>query len=205
MKLDTEPRLAGLPAALIDWARAVVRAFNGNYDAQATKDGSQDALIAQAQPAGMVGQFANSSAPAGWLKCNGAVVNRADYPALFAAIGTTYNTGGETGTQFRLPELRGEFVRGLDDGRGVDASRAIGTAQGHQFQGHNHRITSGIAAAFGPPYTGVVVGSYIGNEDMSTSRGTYAITIEGDGSHGSPAVGSETRPRNVALLYCIKT
>lgn len=41
--------------------------------------------------------------PAGMLLANGAVVNRADYPRLFARIGTTYNTGGETGSQFRLP------------------------------------------------------------------------------------------------------
>ena len=75
-------------------------------------------------PSGTVLYFAGSSAPAGWLKANGAAVSRTAYAALFAAIGTTYGLGDGRST-FNLPDLRGEFIRGWDDGRGVDTPRPM--------------------------------------------------------------------------------
>lgn len=65
----------------------------------------------------------------GWLKCNGAVLLRSSYPRLFSAIGTLHNTGGESSLQFRLPDFRGEFIRGFDDGKGVDSGRVFGSSQ----------------------------------------------------------------------------
>lgn len=63
---------------------------------------------------GMVMPYAGATAPGGWLLCDGSLLNRLDYTALFAAIGTQYNTGGELGTQFRLPNLKGKVIAGLD-------------------------------------------------------------------------------------------
>jgi microcystin-dependent protein len=63
---------------------------------------------------GMVMPYAGTTAPGGWLLCNGTVVNIADYPQLYTAIGTRYNTGGETGLQFRLPNLLGRIIAGMD-------------------------------------------------------------------------------------------
>ena len=83
---------------------------------------------ASAIKAGTVAHFAANSAPAGWLKANGAAISRSAYAGLFAAIGTTYGAGDGSST-FNVPDLRGEFLRGLDDGRGVDSGRGIGTAQ----------------------------------------------------------------------------
>jgi hypothetical protein len=80
-------------------------------------------------PSGAVMVFAMNSAPSGYLACNGTAVSRTTYAALFAAIGTTYGAG-DGSTTFTLPDLRGEFLRGIDNGRGVDSGRAFGSAQG---------------------------------------------------------------------------
>ena len=73
---------------------------------------------------GTVAFFARSGAPTGWLKCNGAAISRTDYADLFDSIGTTYGTG-DGSTTFNLPDLRGEFLRCWDDGRGVDTGRSL--------------------------------------------------------------------------------
>lgn len=127
-----------------------------------------------------------SSAPAGWLKANGAAVSRTTYAALFAIIGTTYGVG-DGATTFNLPDLRGEFVRGLDDGRGVDAARAIGSAQSSQNASHTHNFDKWV------PYSGGgQVHYYSGSHALYSAAAT---TAQG---------GGEARPRNIALLACIK-
>lgn len=141
-----------------------------------------------AVPTGAVAHFAMSTAPSGWLKANGALVSRTTYAALFAAIGTTYGAG-DGSTTFNLPDLRGEFLRGLDDGRGVDAGRGIGTWQGDDVKSHAHNIgkqTSGSTTG----------GPYVHNANMGTLNESTYSTL--------PAGGSETRPRNIAMLACIK-
>ena len=156
-------------------------------------DGVTSAIQAQidgivTSPAGTVIQFAGSSAPAGYLKANGNAVSRTTYAALFAAIGTTYGTG-DGSTTFNLPDLRGEFVRGLDDGRGVDSGRALGSAQADEFKSHDHGfISAGNPDTFSS--TAKVAGISVGGNYLSR-----------DFNEG----GTETRPRNIALLYCIKT
>jgi len=135
---------------------------------------------------GTVAHFAASSPPAGWLAANGAAVSRTTYAALFNAIGTTFGTG-DGSTTFNLPDLRGEFIRGWDNGRGVDSGRAFGSAQGHQMQQHTHAVP--IAGAF----TGGSQ-SFQGDSD----------SIGQSGAAGGTSNGGENRPRNVALLACIK-
>ena len=80
---------------------------------------------------GMVFAFAGPSAPSGFLLCDGSVKNRADFPALFGVIGTAYNTGGETGTQFRVPDLRGRVPAGADNMGGTAAGRLTNTGVGN--------------------------------------------------------------------------
>lgn len=105
-------------------------------------------------PPGMLGYFPAGSAPAGWLKLNGALVSRTTYANLWAyaqtaAIvadatwtGSTLEQGkfsqGDGSTTFRLPDLRADFVRGVDDGRGVDTGRVVGTRQGATVGTHGH-------------------------------------------------------------------
>ena len=164
-------------------------------------DGVTSAIQAQidgivTSPAGTVIQFAGSSAPTGYLKANGNAVSRTTYAALFAAIGTTYGAG-DGSTTFNVPDLRGEFVRGLDDGRGVDSGRALGSAQADEIEAHNHRV---YGLAGGPI---AVVGSQTASL-MGGQSGGYTNSYGGI-PHIEDTGGTETRPRNIALLYCIKT
>jgi microcystin-dependent protein len=133
----------------------------------------------------LVGQvcfFGMSSAPAGFLKANGAVVSRSTYAALFAAIGTTYGAG-DGSTTFALPDLRGEFLRGWSDGRAVDSGRTFGSAQSDDFKSHTH--AQYFTSAAGQVAAGGGIGAPISGPTGATG-------------------GAETRPRNVALLACIK-
>jgi microcystin-dependent protein len=158
---------------------------------------------ADSVPAGTVIWTARSSAPTGYLKANGAAVSRTTYATLFSAIGTQFGAG-DGSTTFNLPDLRGEFVRGLDDGRGIDAGRTLGSAQTDQNKQHNHDVTDpGHSHTFdtresvgGPSNTR---SSATSGESYTktTSNETTGITIQNDG-------GTESRPRNVALLGCIR-
>lgn len=145
---------------------------------------------------GTVAHFAASTAPAGWLKCNGAQVSRTAYAALFAAIGTTYGVG-DGATTFNLPELRGEFLRALDDGRGVDTSRGLGTAQGDAIRNMTGSFETlrGVNSASGV-FTEANSGS------SASSAGTGRL-ISFNAANQVPTA-AENRPRNVAMLACIK-
>lgn len=133
---------------------------------------------------GQVSMFAMVTPPAGWLKLNGAAVSRATYSVLFATIGTTFGVGNGS-TTFNLPEVRGEFLRCADDGRGIDASRALGSAQAQSMQSHAHSLPNLVSANGGDGWSRGGVGDTGGN----------TVT----GATGSP----ETRPRNVAFMTCI--
>ena len=156
---------------------------------------------AEMSPAGMVAHFARSTAPTGWLKANGAAVSRATYAALFAAIGTTFGSG-DGSTTFNLPDLRGEFVRGWDDARGVDSGRAFGGAQGDAIRNITGYIT--WSGGFCDGGTGALAPATTTNGQITsgTPNGrTDDFTF--DASRVVPTA-NENRPRNVALLACIK-
>lgn len=90
---------------------------------------------------GVVKWFAGKAVPGGYLKCNGQAVSRSEYAALFAAIGTTYGLGDGYNT-FNLPDIRGNVIRGHDDGRGIDPSRAFGSEQDSQNKSHTHNLSN---------------------------------------------------------------
>lgn len=168
-------------------------------------DGTEDITIEKAVSPGLIGHFACINPPTGWLKANGAAVSRATYAGLFAAIGTTFGTG-DGSTTFNLPDLRGDFVRGLDDGRGADSGRALGSWQADAFQGHHHYLWSGRnddggfhAQGWSIPH----VGDYFTANNFQNSI-DHVRTARTDGVNGQPRISAETRPRNVALLACIK-
>ena len=137
-------------------------------------------------PAGTVIYLANTSAPTGYLKANGASLSTTTYATLFAAIGYTF---GGSGASFNVPDLRGEFVRGWDDARGVDAGRGFGTAQGDDFKSHSHTMRNTGSDNLNS-------GAFVKTFNYITNTGTLSDT----GDTG----GTETRPRNIALLACIK-
>ena len=160
-------------------------------------------------PSGTVLYFAGQTAPAGWLKANGAAVSRTAYAALFAAIGTTYGAGDGRST-FNLPDLRGEFLRGWDDGRGVDTGHLFGSAQADAMRQHYHGIgyisPNNDDGAF-------VVRNWTTAEQQNlqfiNGNGNSAIRTLSAGSNLSTTnaideSAGETRPRNIALLAIIK-
>lgn len=151
---------------------------------------------------GLVAPFAFTTPPSGWLECDGAAISRTAYSNLFTAIGTTFGSG-DGSTTFDLPDLRGEFLRGWDNGRGVDGSRTFGSSQLDAMQGHRHEIvTVGGAAVAASNFVGDSFNALPGFR--GTGANDNARTMKTDGTNGTPRIGSETRPRNVALMYCIK-
>lgn len=108
---------------------------------QQTTDIKLQWLYENRVPAGTVQYFAGPNAPAGYLICDGKTVSREAYAKLFAVIGTLYGAG-DGATTFNLPDLRGEFIRGLDGGRGVDTGRLLGSLQSSQNQAHTHNAVT---------------------------------------------------------------
>lgn len=149
------------------------------------------AALGPPTPTGSIVAWTTASPPSGWFECNGTAVNRATNAALFAIIGTTYGVG-DGSTTFNLPELRGEFVRGWDNARGVDSGRTLGSAQAELVGPHSHPFTV-IAKNTDASGTGAITGGV----DNTVSDGTFT------GNTSNPS-GAETRPRNVALMYIIK-
>ncbi|MBT0624368.1 phage tail protein [Pseudomonas fluorescens] len=160
-------------------------------------------------PAGAIMAFAMSAIPAGYLKANGAAVSRTTYAALFAQINTYYGAGDGVNT-FNLPDLRGLFVRGLDEGRGLDPGRGFGTFQWSQNLWHDHAASSDVQgqhthgllkAASGNNSSGPYVSPANAGNTLSTTEPAGAhshnITVGASG-------GNESRPVNIAVIYCIK-
>lgn len=140
-------------------------------------------------PAGSIVFFGADEAPDGWLECDGAEISRSTYSALFSAIGTTFGTGDGANT-FDLPDLRGEFIRVWDHGRGIDTARAFASSQAQAIQSHQHTF---------PVYRSN------GSADLSTNEAGVRTDADVRGTVTTAASGgTETRPRNIALMACIK-
>jgi microcystin-dependent protein len=93
-------------------------------------------------PIGSVVACATPTVPGGFLECNGAAVSRVTYATLFGLIGTYYG-GGDGSTTFNIPDLRGAFIRGWDNGRTLDNGRGFGTYQGSNNRNHTHADGTG--------------------------------------------------------------
>jgi microcystin-dependent protein len=160
-------------------------------------------------PAGTVIYSARSTAPPGYVKANGAAISRTTFSALFAAIGTRFGVGNGS-TTFNLPDLRGEFIRCWSDGRAVDSGRTLGSSQGDQNLSHNHTGSSVTGAGtHGHTYDRSDAGSGTEGGDQGVHDYNSPTSVSGNGAHGhglsiSSDGGTEARPRNIALLACIK-
>lgn len=169
--------------------------------------------VAQAlNPVGTVLSYAGSSAPSGYLICNGDVVPNgtgivqginADYSALYAILGTSFGAAG------KLPDLRGVFVRGsgtngtMTNANGAAYSATLGATQNDQMQGHWHRQYAVVTNA---AITGTGGSLNIGSTGINTTAGPTDSVREAvtDGTNGTPRTGVETRPANVTLNHIIK-
>ena len=201
---------------------------NGGF-LQTDGSGNLSFQIVAGVPSGSVFCMAVATVPSGYLECNGAAVSRTTYAALFAIIGTNYGTGNGSST-FNLPDLRGEFIRGFDNGRGADSGRSIASSQGASNASHNHSFSdsgttstktltgtvqrisetfnnSGSATGVFSKSTGSSANFTPGSPDVNDTgsfsiNATHNHTFSVSGTTGSQ--GSEARPRNVAMMYIIK-
>jgi len=155
-----------------------------------------EALIAKASalPVGSIVAFPVDAPPPGFLELDNSVKSSATYPDLSAYLGSKFNKGDEGVGNFRLPEARGEFLRGWDHGRGVDAGRGLGSWQADDNKAHAHTVTrmQAFANATGSNPSAVVVDN--GNTAVMTN---FAAGFNSSG-------GPEARPRNIAVMWCIK-
>lgn len=184
------PALTGTPTAPTPTA--------GDSSTQIATTAFVGTQVASSTPAGAVMAFAMTTAPTGWLECDGAEVSRTTYSNLFAAIGTTFGAGDgaldpptDPATTFNIPDMRGVFVRGwanakanVDADNMYDAGRNFGTEQADAFKSHSHT------------FKGATGSSGSGTSSRDSVPETQNTGLTGD---------VETRPRNVALMYCIKT
>ena len=166
---------------------------------------------------GVVAAFAQSAAPTGWLICDGSALNGSGtaYEPLWNKIGTTY--GGSGQSSFNLPDLRGEFLRCSDQGRGADSGRAHGSTQGDtvkqswygytNFQSHYH------TGGWGSGYKNWQIKHSGYPDNYGAAETTNAVIApwyqlaQGIGyNHMRLRVGDsdQTKPRNVAVQFCIK-
>jgi microcystin-dependent protein len=143
--------------------------------------------------------------PTGWLLCDGSAISRASYAALFTATGTVHGSGDGAST-FNLPDYRGRFLRGVDNGAGRDTdsrspaqpggnASGVGTVQEDALQLHTHNL-AGAAAAYYPGADDALGGAYA----TRVSGSQVTATLGPIGANSS----TETRPKNAYVNYIIK-
>ncbi|HCP3933001.1 TPA: tail fiber protein [Escherichia coli] len=129
-----------------------------------------------ALPVGVPVPWPSVTPPTGWLKCNGAAFSAEEYPELAKVYPTN-----------KLPDLRGEFIRGWDDGRGIDSGRTLLSAQGANVEEHGHGYNGAIYTSSGPSWANTTGAGYMEYSGFTSSYG-----------------GSETRPRNIAFNFIVR-
>jgi len=175
-------------------------------------------VIASSIPVGAVFYMATSTRPSDFLICDGTTIPNgsgtiqgvtANFAPLFAVIGSTYGASG------RLPDLRGQFIRGFDSGRGLDSGRAFGSNQADQIKaipsvslsisyGGSNGYTS-TRGYWGPSSSSCYPVGAGGTQSWDSSGGNGPGRAGGFwGINLTGTAGTETRPTNVALLPVIK-
>ncbi|EFH7640569.1 tail fiber protein [Escherichia coli] len=129
-----------------------------------------------ALPVGVPVPWPSATPPTGWLKCNGAAFSAEEYPELAKVYPTN-----------KLPDLRGEFIRGWDDGRGIDSGRTLLSAQDGSIEAHGHDYNGAIYTSSGPSWANTTDAGHRAYSGFTSSYG-----------------GSETRPRNIAFNYIVR-
>ncbi|WP_404854166.1 phage tail protein [Escherichia coli] len=130
-----------------------------------------------ALPVGVPVPWPSVTPPTGWLKCNGAAFSAEEYPELAKVYPTN-----------KLPDLRGEFIRGWDDGRGIDSGRTLLSAQDGSIEAHGHDYNGAIYTSSGPSWANTTDAGHRAYSGFTSSYG-----------------GSETRPRNIAFNFIVRS
>ena len=219
-KFDTDPELTANSHSNLATQRAIKEYIDAavarEVQARTTGDANLQTQISNLEtvPAGTVFYTAAITQPEGYLIANGSWVPKSSYPRLFQAIGGTY---GVTPTTFRLPDLRGEFIRGADVGRGVDANRQVGTYQSSNAPKHYHG--TGQFTYRGDDWLMMILRPWAGQSfkarycsgDERWKSGAPILNTSGSGEEYIATATTdnfdqpgEIRPRNIALLPIIK-
>ncbi len=170
-----------LPAQYLNWL------FRDIYRKASQLEEKTNTLNERVIPAWMPIACPMADAPAGYLKCNGAAFDKELYPEL--AIG--YPSG-------KLPDLRGEFIRGWDDGRGVDEGRNVLSSQSCQNLNHNHYLMTQTGT---PGHNSCFIDYDIWAQ---TEPNASPVGVGWDNAITYSDGGSESRPRNIAFLYIVR-
>ncbi|WP_368884734.1 phage tail protein [Providencia vermicola] len=157
--------------------------------------GSSNAL--SDYPVGAPIPWPQSTAPTGYLICNGQTFNKTTYPLLASA----YPSG-------KLPDLRGEFIRGLDAGRGIDVNRTVLSSQRCATEHHKHISGWGEASNVNATFGKTVKSGYAGSGDSDHDNYLFYTNdgseFQGSNPNSTGIMANETRPRNIAFLYIVR-
>ncbi|EOT3907634.1 phage tail protein [Escherichia coli] len=146
-----------------------------------------------ALPVGVPVPWPSATPPTGWIKCNGAPFSAEEYPELAKVY-----------PALKLPDLRGEFIRGWDDGRGVDSGRVVLTGQSQSVQQHTHDLAMAYSSDVGYKDQ---LGTTPDSDLIAIKYMTNTTTFNGSGSvylKANDSTGTETRPRNLAFNYIVR-
>ena len=185
-------------------------------------------------PIGAVQAYATKEAPDGWMKCDGAELRIEEYPDLYSAIGNNFKTENTPEGFFCIPDLQGQFIRGWDEDGNVDAQRDFGTLQEDAFQGHKHNFAidelvinqagehkhnlwakqeGKSSGAFEKETMLKYTTKCEDKKEDTTTEGKHKHTLlcknnpignAQTSTFDNIRESTETRPKNIALLYCIK-
>ena len=167
-----------------------------------------DASVSDPIPVGSIVMTGRSTAPSGWLICDGSAVSRSTYSDLYSAIGTAFGVGNGS-TTFNLPDFQGAFPRGVGTSTQFtqDHTTTLGTYEDDSMQGHYHEFGTGVhgtadnvnpdSGAGGGTFEGIVVGTVGGGTVVVKNPYT-------DGVNGAPRTSNETRPNNLGVNFIIK-
>ncbi|MBA5768744.1 tail fiber protein [Escherichia coli] len=166
-----------------DGERIFINTTEGNLsDPNSNGTGWKDILSylglgeGSALPVGVPVPWPSATPPTGWLKCNGADFSAEEYPELAKVYPTN-----------KLPDLRGEFIRGWDDGRGIDSGRPLLSVQNATIEEHSHGYNGATYTSSGPSWANTTGAGYLEYSGFTSSYG-----------------GSETRPRNIAFNFIVR-
>lgn len=179
-------------------------------------------------PIGTIQAFAFNKVPQGWMICDGRSLNKYDYSELFNVIAHTF--GKEGNDYFKIPDLRGRFIRGWDPNATIDPQRRhLGTYQEDAIQSHDHSFYSkrvSLSSSGDHSHTAKATRISIDQGMLSSVKVVQWLSSSGDDTGGTTSNGdhthelklngnpisqannartsTETRPKNCALLFCIK-
>ena len=200
--LDTLNELAAALGNDPNFATTVTNSLAGKMDKSANGSDIENVSVflqnlglgeGSALPVGVPVPWPLATPPTGWMKCNGAPFSAEEYPELAKAYPTN-----------KLPDLRGEFIRGWDDGRGVDSGRVVLTGQSQSVQQHTHDLAMAYSSESGyKDRLGTTP-----NSDMIPIKDMINVTtFNGSGRFylkANDSTGAETRPRNLAFNYIVR-